>query len=142
SVRRGLSRSSSRPTSPRPRPRASLSEKFRLSRHNCAGKNFILEDGCGAFGSRVMRGIAPKSAVCWVALCLGFVSGPAAAAVCSDVYPNALQGPPPDWQAWDFGSACYTRWRLSAAEEEQALAARCRETPGAKYLLFEQNKAT
>jgi hypothetical protein len=89
-----------------------------------------------------MRGIAPKSAVCWVALCLGFVSGPAAAAVCSDIYPNALQGPPPDWQGWDFGSACYTRWRLSAAEEEQALAARCRETPGAKYLLFEQNKAT
>ena len=28
------------------------------------------------------------------------------------------------------------------AEEEQALAARCRETPGARYLLFEQNKAT
>ncbi|MGH6875274.1 MAG: hypothetical protein ACREDW_09665 [Aestuariivirgaceae bacterium] len=74
-------------------------------------------------------------------LCLGFVPGPAAAAECSDIYPNARQGPPSDWEAWDFGSACYTRWRVNAAEEEQALAARCRETPGARYLLFDQNNA-
>ena len=90
----------------------------------------------------VMRGVAPRSAVCWVALCLGFIPGPAAAAACSDIYPNALQGPPPDWQAWDFGSACYTRWRVSSAQEEQALGARCRETAGARYLLFEQNRGT
>jgi hypothetical protein len=90
-----------------------------------------------------MRGVAPRSAVCWVALCLGIIPGPAAAATtCSDIYPNAMQGPPPDWEAWDFGSACFTRWRVSAPEEEQALALRCRETPGARYLLFEENKTT
>jgi hypothetical protein len=94
-----------------------------------------------SFGSRVMRGVAPRSAVCWVVLCLGLVPGPAAAFECSAIYPNARQGPPPDWEAWDFGTACYTRWRVSAAEEEQALAARCRETPGARYLLFEQDNA-
>ena len=87
------------------------------------------------FGSRSMRGVAPRSAVCWVALCLGLIPGPAAAATtCSDIYPNAMQGPPPDWEAWDFGSACFTRWRVSAPDEEQALALRCRETPGARYL--------
>jgi hypothetical protein len=90
----------------------------------------------------VMRGVAPRSAVCWVALGLGLIPGPAAAATCSDIYPNAMQGPPSDWEAWDFGSACYTRWRVSAPGEEQALALRCRETPGARYLLFEENKAT
>jgi hypothetical protein len=94
-----------------------------------------------AFGFPVMRGVAPRSAVCWVALCLGSISGPAAAATCGDIYSNALQGPPPDWEAWDFGSACYTRWRVSGPDEEQALAVRCRETPGAGYLLFEVNKA-
>src|SRR5829696_2175155 len=88
----------------------------------------------------VMRGVAPRS-VCWVALCLGFIPGPASAASCIDLYSNALQGPPPDWETWDFGSACYTRWRVSAPDEEQALAVRCRETPGAGYLLFEVNKA-
>jgi hypothetical protein len=90
----------------------------------------------------VMRGVAPRSAVCWVALGLGLIPGPAAAATCSDIYPNAMQGPPSDWEAWDFGSACYTRWRVSAPGEEQALALRCRETPGARYLLFEENKST
>ena len=89
-----------------------------------------------------MRGVAPRSAVCCVALCLGFIPGPAAAAPCSDIYPNAMQGPPPDSEAWDFGTACFTRWRVSGADEEQALSLRCRETPGARYLLFEQNKAT
>jgi hypothetical protein len=80
--------------------------------------------------------------VCCVALCLGFIPGPAAAAPCGDIYPNAMQGPPPDWAGWDFGTACFTRWRVSAPDEEQALALRCRETPGARYLLFEENKAT
>src|SRR5215217_7128039 len=89
-----------------------------------------------------MRGVAPRSAVCWVAFCLGIIPGPAAAATCSDIYPNAMQGPPSDWEAWDFGSACFTRWRVSAPEEEQALALRCRETPGARYLLFEKNQAS
>ena len=80
--------------------------------------------------------------MCCVALCLGFIPGPAAAAPCSDIYPNAMQGPPPDSEAWDFGTACFTRWRVSGPDEEQALSLRCRETPGARYLLFEGNKAT
>ena len=49
---------------------------------------------------------------------------------------------PASSSTWDFGSACYTRWRVSTPEEEQALAIRCRETPGAHYLLFDENKTT
>jgi hypothetical protein len=58
---------------------------------------------------------------------------------CSEVYPGALQGPPPEWTFWGDGAACYVRWKTSAAAENELLS-RCRETPGVRFIHFERDR--
>jgi hypothetical protein len=68
-------------------------------------------------------------------LSLGLASPPAAAK-CGDIYPGALQGPPPEWNFWADGSACYVRWKADGGDESQ-LASRCRNMQGVRFVYFE-----
>jgi hypothetical protein len=91
-----------------------------------------------------MRGSTPRLAICglFAFLCLGFSAGPTEASQCSDVYPDARQGPPPEWTFWADGSACYIRWKTNNSVEEEALIAQCRDTPGVRFIHFERDSGT
>jgi hypothetical protein len=75
-----------------------------------------------------------------LALILGTIlaGGPAAALSCSNIYPGALPGPPPEWTFWADGSACYVRWQDPNVTAER-LSEKCRQTPGARFIHFEQD---
>jgi hypothetical protein len=88
-----------------------------------------------------MRGLAPKTIFyLTLFLCLVFTKGQAAAAQCSDIYPGAEIGPPPEWRFWRDGSACFVRWVSQDAEHEERLSSRCRETVGARFVHFERDR--
>jgi hypothetical protein len=70
-------------------------------------------------------------------LCLGLTAGSSKASQCSDVYPDARRGPPPEWTFWADGSACYVRWAANEELDEKALIAQCRNTPGVRFVHFE-----
>jgi len=85
---------------------------------------------------------APGRLFWWLVgfLFLALLHGPAAAAQCSDVYPGAQMGPPPEWAFWGDGSACFVRWVSDSPQHEERLLARCRETVGARFVHFEPDK--
>src|SRR5687767_13936924 len=66
----------------------------------------------------------------------------AAATQCSDIYPGAKIGPPPEWTFWGDGSACFVRWAVDSSGDEEKLFERCRSTPGSRFVHFERNKGT
>lgn len=72
-------------------------------------------------------------------LCFAPMQGQAAAAECSDIYPNAQVGPPPEWGFWGDGSACYVRWVPETRDGEDMLYAQCRDTLGARFVHFERD---
>jgi hypothetical protein len=87
-----------------------------------------------------MRGPAPRT-IFYLALflCLVFTKGQAAAALCSDIYPGAEIGPPPEWTFWGDGAACFVRWAPQDAVHEERLFSQCRETVGARFVHFERD---
>jgi hypothetical protein len=86
-----------------------------------------------------MRGSTPRLVFCglFAFLSLGFGAGPADASQCSDVYPDARQGPPPEWSFWADGSACFVRWKTNSSLDEDGFTAQCRNTPGVRFIHFE-----
>lgn len=60
----------------------------------------------------------------------------AQAAQCSDIYPDARVGPPPEWTFWGDGSACFVRWDAQKGSET-ALLEQCQKTPNARFVHFE-----
>src|SRR5688572_8171368 len=77
-----------------------------------------------------------------ILLCVAGMRGHAAAAQCSDVYPGARIGPPPEWTFWGDGSACFVRWPAGGLGDEAKLLERCRSTPGSRFVHFERSKGT
>lgn len=66
----------------------------------------------------------------------------AAATQCSDIYPEARIGPPPEWTFWGDGAACFVRWSVASASDEDKLLERCRSTPEARFVHFERSKGS
>jgi hypothetical protein len=77
-----------------------------------------------------------------VLLCIALLPTPAVAAPaqCSDIYPGAEIGPPPEWTFWGDGSACYVRWTPETSQHEDKLLEQCRNTSGARFVHFERDK--
>ena len=73
-------------------------------------------------------------------LCVALLREHAAAAQCTDIYPGAEIGPPPEWTFWGDGSACYVRWVPETSQHEDKLLEQCRNTSGARFIHFERDK--
>jgi hypothetical protein len=73
-------------------------------------------------------------------LCVALLTEHANAAQCSDIYPGAEIGPPPEWTFWGDGSACYVRWTPETSQHEDKLLEQCRNTSGARFVHFERDK--
>lgn len=88
-----------------------------------------------------MRDCAPTRPFCCLLtlVCFALAHGQAAAAECSEVYPDAQVGPPPEWKFWGDGSACFVRWVPETPDHEDMLLAQCRETAGARFVHFERD---
>lgn len=85
-----------------------------------------------------MRGVLISCSFFWLC-CVGQEA--AAAGQCADIYPGARIGPPPEWTFWADGSACFVRWPITNAGDENKLLARCRGTPGSRFVHFERSKS-
>lgn len=72
-------------------------------------------------------------------LCIVVLPTHAVAAQCSDIYPGAEIGPPPEWTFWGDGSACYVRWTPETSQHEDKLLEQCRNTSGARFVHFERD---
>lgn len=86
-----------------------------------------------------------RKCVAYVWLVVGVLvvaAGPSLAAQCSDVYPGAQQGSPPDWTWWGFGGACQVQWQASTPQDEQAKSELCRSTSGSYFIHFDSNRST
>ena len=62
-----------------------------------------------------------------------------AAPTCGEIYPGAKIGPPPEWNFWGYGSACYVRWVPKDDLDRERLLAQCQNTTGARFVHFEIN---
>jgi hypothetical protein len=89
-----------------------------------------------------MGDCAPRWLFCCLLtlMCFALMQGQAAAAECSDIYPNAQVGPPPEWTFWADGSACFVRWVPETRDREDMLYAQCRDTLGARFVHFERDR--
>jgi hypothetical protein len=88
-----------------------------------------------------MRGVPPRLPLYFIIFFgLALACGEARAAQCSDIYPGARIGPPPEWNFWADGSACFIRWVAENVEEEERLLAQCRNTSGARFVHFEPDR--
>ena len=61
------------------------------------------------------------------------------ATTCGEIYPGAKIGPPPDWNFWAYGSACYVHWVPKDALDQVRLLGQCQNTIGARFVHFEIN---
>lgn len=62
-----------------------------------------------------------------------------AAPTCDEIYRGAKIGPPPGWNFWGYGLACYVRWIPKDDRDRERLSAQCQNTTGARFVHFEIN---
>ena len=77
------------------------------------------------------------SILCLALVCVYTLPSGKAAAECQDIYADAKIGPPPGWNFWDDGSACYVIWQSKTLKEREKLHQECRNTRQARYIHFE-----
>lgn len=91
-----------------------------------------------------MRPSAPRVLLycCFLLFSGSVLSGPAWSAQCSDIYPGAMVGPPPEWTFWGDGQACFVRWVPETPEHQDELFERCRNTPDSRFVHFERDQGS